>query len=209
MISSINCNGVKTHHFEILEINGLSWWPSTENDCLWNKSKVGWLSSQMTRTPDIFVTYLTSTKDFFYKKSQGFFLLNAFSVFLSIVARRYDKHDSCLAIPNFLEILMIQILYSLPKVSKQVLKKTPEFHPHGQSRSGTKIGLNGPLDFSFLRFFLGCKGRYPRRHGHEASWHVCGAPPWVGSKPRGWVATSGKRAVMTTKKNPNESCYYW
>ena len=23
MISSINCNGVKTHHFEILEINGL------------------------------------------------------------------------------------------------------------------------------------------------------------------------------------------
>ena len=24
MISSINCNGVKTHDFEILEINGLS-----------------------------------------------------------------------------------------------------------------------------------------------------------------------------------------
>ena len=77
-----------------------------------------------------------------------------FSIF-SIVARRYDKYDSCLAIPNFLEILMIQIIYSLPKVSKKVLKKTPEFHPHGQSWSGTKIGLNGPLDFSFLRFFLG------------------------------------------------------
>ena len=71
---------------------------------------------------------------------------------------------------KFLGNLSDKVLYSLPKVSKKVLKKTPEFHPHGQSRSGTKIGLDGPLDFSISPFFfLGCKGRYPRRHGHEAS----------------------------------------